>query len=577
MSHDYDVVILGSGLGGSTIAAILARHGHRVLMLEKGHHPRFALGEATLPQTSYWLWLISERYDVPEIKLLADARTVASHVAPTSGIKRSIGFAFHRAGAPHDMINDSHQVLAPELPFLSESHLYREDVDLYLVRVAQRYGATLIEDTEVASPDVDDDGVRVADRAGNEYRARYLVDASSFSSIVASTFGLREQPTRLQTQSRSIFTHVDGLRPWDELFPAEQLPGLKYDWHEGTLHHVFDGGWFWIIPFGNRRRSRNGKASIGLTLDMRKFPTRDDLNAEQEFDAVLSRFPSITAHLAGTTPTRPYIRTGRLQYSCTRAVGNRFFVTPQAYGAVDALYSRGLINTFEMTYCFARPLLDALRDDDFGSERFSGLDELARTQLDLHDQMVLNAYRSFADFEAWNAWLKVWLASKLFGDIWLLRTTLRYQASHDPAELDRLELATPPFYGPLLNLINRSSTALTAAEDGQRTWASAAAGINQALQSADWLPNRTYAWNDPNVHHRDFTPPHVMPLAIMWGKLRAPQWMRQHLFDFPVRPLAKLTIADHLRTRRRSQPIHARAPAAPAPADNGEARHAHAP
>ena len=45
----YDVIILGSGIGGSTLAAILARDGFRVLMIEKARHPRFALGESTLP------------------------------------------------------------------------------------------------------------------------------------------------------------------------------------------------------------------------------------------------------------------------------------------------------------------------------------------------------------------------------------------------------------------------------------------------------------------------------------------------------------------------------------------------
>ncbi len=548
MSHD--VIVLGSGLGGSTIAAILARHGHSVLMLEKGHHPRFALGEATLPQTSYWMWLISERYDVPEIKLLADARTVASQVAPTSGIKRSIGFAYHRAGSAHDMVNESHQVLAPELPFISESHFYREDIDQYMVQVATAYGAALLEGTEVVAVDVDDDGVGVTDRSGTQHRARFLVDASSFTSIVASTLGLREEPTRLRTRSRSIFTHVEGLRPYDDRFSDRELPGLKHRWHDGTLHHVFDGGWFWVIPFGNHPESRNTTASIGLTLDMTKFPPREDLTAEEEFREVVARFPSVAAALDGTTATRPYIRTGRLQYSCTHAVGNRVFVTPQAYGAVDALYSRGLINTFEMTYCFTGRLLEALQADDFGMERFAGLDELARTQLDLHDQMVQNAYRAFADFDAWNAWLKVWLASKLFGDIWLLRTTLRYKASHDRAELDQLALARPPFTGDLGHLIDVGTSALADAEDGVVTWAAAADRINEALRSADWLPNRAYAWNDPTVHHGDFTPPHVMPLAILWGKRRGPRWMRRHLFDFPVHPLATATVADKIRTSR---------------------------
>ncbi len=540
----FDVIILGSGIGGSTLAAILARRGFRVLMLEKGQHPRFALGEATLPQTSYWLWLISERYDVPEIKNLAEARTVAAHVAPTSGIKRSIGFAYHHAGQAQDMRRESHQVLAPELPFVSESHFYREDIDLYMVRVAQQYGALLQEQTEIVALEIDDASVRVRDQAGVEYRGRYLVDASGFNSIVGKTYALHERPTRLQTQSRSIFTHVEGLRVYDELFPRAELPGLKYRWHDGTLHHLFDGGWFWIIPFDNHCDAQNSKASIGLTLDMRKFPQRSDVSGEQEFNEFVARYPSIARHLAETTATRPYISTGRLQYSCRRAVGQRFFITPQAYGAVDALYSRGLINTFEMTYTFAQRLLDALEADDFALARFAGLDELARRQLDAHDQMVLNAYRALADFEAWSAWLKVWLASKLYGDIWLLRSCLKYMATGNRRVLDQIDLCPPPFAAPLRSLVELSTRALTDAEAGRATWSDAATAITVALRDSDWLPHHTYAWGKPNVHHGDFTPAHRMPLAILWGKTLAPKWVRHELFDFPPLPLAKMQIGE---------------------------------
>ena len=46
---DYDVIIAGGGPGGSTAAALLAEHGHRVLLLEKETFPRFHIGESLLP------------------------------------------------------------------------------------------------------------------------------------------------------------------------------------------------------------------------------------------------------------------------------------------------------------------------------------------------------------------------------------------------------------------------------------------------------------------------------------------------------------------------------------------------
>ncbi|HEX4448706.1 MAG TPA: NAD(P)/FAD-dependent oxidoreductase, partial [Polyangiaceae bacterium] len=46
---DYDVVVIGGGPAGAVCGARLATRGQRVLVLERGHHPRFHLGESLLP------------------------------------------------------------------------------------------------------------------------------------------------------------------------------------------------------------------------------------------------------------------------------------------------------------------------------------------------------------------------------------------------------------------------------------------------------------------------------------------------------------------------------------------------
>src|SRR5207249_8937019 len=45
----YDVAIIGGGPAGSTVAALLARAGRRVIVFERERFPRFHIGESLLP------------------------------------------------------------------------------------------------------------------------------------------------------------------------------------------------------------------------------------------------------------------------------------------------------------------------------------------------------------------------------------------------------------------------------------------------------------------------------------------------------------------------------------------------
>ena len=102
--RDYDVVILGSGFGGSILGSILARHGVSVLLIDAKSHPRFSIGESTIPQTSQLLTLLSREYDVPELNNigLRSPEGIRENIGWTCGIKRTLGFAYHRLGEQHD-------------------------------------------------------------------------------------------------------------------------------------------------------------------------------------------------------------------------------------------------------------------------------------------------------------------------------------------------------------------------------------------------------------------------------------------------------------------------------------------
>lgn len=50
-TENVDVVVIGGGPGGSTLATLIAMQGHRVVVLEKEKFPRWQIGESLLPST----------------------------------------------------------------------------------------------------------------------------------------------------------------------------------------------------------------------------------------------------------------------------------------------------------------------------------------------------------------------------------------------------------------------------------------------------------------------------------------------------------------------------------------------
>jgi FADH2 O2-dependent halogenase len=532
-SERFDVAILGAGLAGTMLAAILARQGKRVLLLEKGSHPRFAVGEALLPQSTLWMWILAQRFDVPEIQHLTRLDLIHQHVAPTCGIKRALGFLYHEEGRRQDP-RQANLLIAPTTPLTTESHLFRQDVDLYMLNVAVRYGAVYRDHVDVEDFEVDGEGVRLRTDQGDELSARFLVDGTGYRSPVAVRFGLRDTPPRLETQSRAIFTHMQGMKLYDDCLRPEEAPGLSARWSEGTLHHVFEGGWFWIIPFNNVAGSQNPLCSVGLTLNMKRYPDTG-LPAEEEFFRFVARFPSVAQQFVGATAAREWVKTGRLQYSATGGAGDRYFLMAHAHGFIDALYSRGLITTFEVLSALAGPLLEALATDDFSRDRFAYAEQVQSTMLRQSDRVVNNSYRAFPSFPLWNAWLRVWLIAEIFGDLRLFSICVKYMETKDKSWFARLE--ADPLLGTsaagedeVADLLNHAEEVLARYERGELDAESGAASILAALDRAACMPP-IHGWGDAQALHLDFVPA-KLARTIRWGLTEAPPSIRDRLFLF---------------------------------------------
>lgn len=518
---DTDVVILGSGLAGAALAAVLSRNGANVLVLDAGTHPRFAIGESTIPYTSMLMRLVSERYDVPEIKYLTTFENVQGKIATTSGIKKNFGFLYHREG-DRQKYHEAHQFPIPRITHI-ENHFFRQDIDAWMLNVAVKYGARIQQRTRIVDVDFDDAGGTLTDDRGNTYRTRFVVDASGFRSPLAEKLQLRDTPTRMRHHSRSLFTHMVGVANYDDLLPKVSH-GHPTPWYQGTLHHLYEGGWAWVIPFNNHARTTNPLVSVGINLDPRIHPDFDG-TPEEEFRAFIARFPDIRRQFTHASAVRPWVRTGRLQYSSSKTVGARWCLTSHASGFVDALFSRGLSNSFEIINALSWRLLEALKDDDFTEERFEYVQRLEQGLLDFNDNLVANAYTSFGDYDLWDTWFRVWSLGQILATFEINSAYAKFLGSHDVRDLARLESIAPdgsiPAYAPARELMGFVSDRVREVQDKRADPKVAAKEIMNALVKADFVPP---AFGLADADNRWFNAsPIKVAETIRWSRTQAPK------------------------------------------------------
>jgi FADH2 O2-dependent halogenase len=521
--QDCDVFILGSGLAGSVSGAILARQGAKVVLVDAGQHPRFAIGESMVPQLIEWLDILKSRFDVPEIGHLLDVNSVMKNIGTTHGKKDGFGFVMHHEGQ-EPLPEETTIFVIPKL-LTSATHLFRQDSDQYYFNVAAKYGCVTRQNWRAQDLDFDDDGVTITGQNGETFRAKYLIDASGFRSPLAQKFSLREEPVRFKHHSRSMFTHYIGIKPFDDVsrHPADQRPDAP--WDRTTLHHMIDRGWFWIIPFNNHEASTNPACSVGLTIDERRYPKPTDMSIEEEFQSFLDLYPAVKRQFEGAHRVREWVSTDRLQYSSSQSIGPRWCLMSHAAGFIDPLYSRGLSNTFEVVYSLCTRILDSLRDGDWSMERYEYVERLERGLLQYNDDMVNSSFIAFSHFRLWNAVFRVWCGFLTPATMRLYRARVDYERTGDEGHLRKLERDDyPGLWWPnsdFKHILEQCAETCEKYEVGDLTGDQAADIIFKVIKDCDSL-GPSLGWQDEN--HR-FMHPTTREIGkfMLWGMRKAPE------------------------------------------------------
>jgi flavin-dependent dehydrogenase len=348
-----DVLVVGGGPSGSTIAALLAERGERVVLVEKEKHPRFHIGESLLP------------FNLPLFKRLGVEAEIARIGMPKYGAEffsifhdnRTSGFEFANGwdkGFPY-----AYQVR-------------RSEFDHILLKNAAAKGASVIEECRVTAVDFPPEGGVVAsgrDAAGQErrWRAKFLVDASGRDTLLASRFDIKHRNAK--HASAAIFGHFTG---------AQRASGKA----EGNIVLFwFDHGWFWFIPLAD------GTTSVGAVCRPPYFKSRKtDMAAF--FMATIALCPPLAKRLANAQLVSPVTGTGNYSYRSKRMMGKDYIMVGDAYAFIDPMFSTGVYVAMSSAFLGADAVSACLHEPKKAARALKTFDAKVRRALDAYSWYI---------------------------------------------------------------------------------------------------------------------------------------------------------------------------------------------
>jgi flavin-dependent dehydrogenase len=237
-----EVIVIGGGPAGSTAAALLAKAGVSVTVLERAVFPRYHIGES----------------------ITISCRGIIDYLGAfdkmnARGYPRKTG-ALIRWGSEPDWVIDWTTQFGPDM---KSWQVDRDDFDMVLLDHARESGAEVIQGARVKKVIFEGDratGVQWAasgDAETQVSRADIILDASGRAGLIGAQHFDNRRP-------HEIFRNVAIWGYWEggELLPGSPADGIN----------VIDSpdGWYWVIPLRDNRFSIGFVAHKSIFVERRK-------------------------------------------------------------------------------------------------------------------------------------------------------------------------------------------------------------------------------------------------------------------------------------------------------------------
>ena len=383
-----DVIIIGGGPAGSSAGAILAGHGHRVLLLEREKFPRYHIGESLLPFTFQPLQRLGL---IGRMRSSAFVKKFSVQFVSPSG-RASQPFYFHTR-YDRETIAQTWQVL-------------RSEFDQMLLDNAREKGVQVREETTVQDLIREGGavvGVRAQTRGGEvvEHRAPITLDCSGKEAFAAVRNHWRVKDPFLN--KIAVWTYYQG---------AERDEGI--DAGATTVAYVPEKGWFWYIP------QHNDRISGGVVAEG-KYLTRDGVKAPEEiFRREVGQNLWIQRHLARGKQVGSYFLTSEYTHHSRHCGERGLLLAGDAFAFLDPVFSSGVMLALKSGTLAGDAVHQALIEGDFAPERFAGYARALREGVENMRKLVYAFYHpKFSFRQLTNKYPEAagWVTDCLSGDV----------------------------------------------------------------------------------------------------------------------------------------------------------------
>lgn len=322
---DSDVIVVGGGPAGSTIASRLADKGWRVSLFDKDRHPRFHIGESLLPLS---LPLFEQLGVLEQIERIGVRKYAAEFCSAEHA--RTTVFPFGRA-------------MDPRYPYAY--HVKRADFDHLLLQNCAEKGVRVhegwrVEAAELGDPDQCVVTVSDTERVGHRAAARFLVDASGRDTFLATRLGLKCRNSR--HNSAAMYGHFRGVRRHE----GEAAGNISIYW--------FEHGWFWMIPL------QDDIMSVGAVCWPYYMKSRTH-SLGDFFMATLSMHSEVRERIEGAELVTEISATGNYSYNSRAIFGRNHLLVGDAYTFIDPVFSTGVHLAMTSAFLGADAVDQALR------------------------------------------------------------------------------------------------------------------------------------------------------------------------------------------------------------------------